>query len=92
MQVSGAANSEADELKLRLTSRVITLQSDISELKAAHHQELEKLRAQHKKELENARREAILETSAREVIRETDEDMAARVKEVEDEMKEMTER
>lgn len=92
LQVSGAANSEADELKLRLTSRVITLQSDISELKAAHHQELEKLRAQHKKELENARREAILETSAREVIRETDEDMVARVKEVEDEMKEMTER
>ncbi|KAL9957137.1 hypothetical protein ACROYT_G038739 [Oculina patagonica] len=92
LQVSGAASSEADELKLRLTSRVITLQSDISELKASHQQEIEKLRAQHKKELENARREAILESSAREVIQENDEEMAARVQELEVEMKDMTER
>ena len=91
-QVSGAASSEADELKLRLTSRVITLQSDISELKASHHQELEKIRAQHKKEVESTRREAILESSVREVIQENDEEMAGRVKELETEMKDMTER
>lgn len=92
LQVSGAASSEADELKLRLTSRVITLQSDISELKASHQLEIEKLRALHKKELENARREAILESSAREMIQENDEEMGARVQELETEMKEMTER
>lgn len=92
LKISGATSSEADELRLRLTSRVITLQSDISELKASHHQELEKLRAQHKKELENARREAILESSVKEVITEGSEDMDARVMELETEMKQMTER
>lgn len=91
-RVSGAASSESDELKLRLTSRVITLQSDISELKASHHQELEKVRAQHKKELENARREAILESSVKEVIPERGEEMDSRVMELEAELKQMTER
>lgn len=92
LQVSGAASSEGDELKLRLTSRVITLQSDISELKASHHQELEKIRAQYKKELENARREAILENSVKEVIPEGGEEMNSRVLELETELKEMTDR
>ena len=91
-RVSGAANTESDELKLRLTSRVITLQSDISELKAGHQIEVERLRATHKKELENARREAILENSVHETIQETGEEMAARVKELETEMKKMTDR
>lgn len=92
LQVSGAATSEDDELKLRLTSRVITLQSDISELKASHQQEMEKIRAQHKKELENARREAILENSVKEVIPESGVEMDSRVSELETELKEMTER
>ena len=92
LQVSGAATSEDDELKLRLTSRVITLQSDISELKASHQQEMEKVRAQHKKELENARREAILENSVKEVIPESGVEMDSRVSELETELKEMTER
>lgn len=92
LQVSGAATSEDDELKLRLTSRVITLQSDISELKASHQQEMEKIRVQHKKELENARREAILENSVKEVIPESGVEMDSRVSELETELKEMTER
>lgn len=92
LKVSGAAGSEADELRLRLTSRVITLQSDISELKASHYQEIERIRGQHKKDLEKARREAILESSVKEVITEGNVDMDSRVMELETELQKMTER
>ncbi|KAK3728583.1 hypothetical protein QZH41_011672 [Actinostola sp. cb2023] len=89
LKVSGAAKTEGDELRLRLTSRVITLQSDISELKAAHQTVIEKLKVRHKRELENARREAILENSMRQPIMESAEDVNASVVEMENEMKRM---
>ena len=91
-RVSGAANTEVDELKLRLTSRVITLQSDISELKDAHQKEVEKLRTQHKKEVANARKEAILECSVREIISEESEDMSERLRELDRETRDMRKR
>ena len=92
LEVSGTASSEVDEVRLRLTSRVITLQSDISELKASHHLEIEKIRAQHKKELEKARREAILESSVKEVITEGNAEMESRVRELKSDLKQMAER
>ncbi|XP_029192267.2 trichohyalin-like [Acropora millepora] len=92
LEVSGTASSEAEELRLRLTSRVITLQSDISELKASHHVEVEKMRAQHKKELEKARREAILDSSVKESITEDNADMESRVMELESDLKQMADR
>ncbi|XP_032234491.2 COP1-interactive protein 1 isoform X3 [Nematostella vectensis] len=93
LQVSGAAKTQGDELRLRLTSRVITLQSDISELKAAHHAAIEKLKARHKKELEDARREAILETSMRQAIaEEPSEELSATMSDMENDMKDMVER
>lgn len=79
-------------LRLRLTSRVITLQSDISELKASHHVEVEKMRAQHKNELEKARREAILDSSVKESITEDNADMESRVMELESDLKQMADR
>ena len=92
LKVSGTTSSEAEELRLRLTSRVITLQSDISELKASHHVEVEKIRAQHKNELEKARREAILDSSVKESITEGNADMESRVMELESDLKQMAER
>lgn len=92
LKVSGAAKTEGDELRLRLTSRVITLQSDISELKANHQAQIEKLKVRHKKELENARREAILEYSMKQPIMESPEEMNASVIEMEAEMKDMVSR
>lgn len=91
-KVSGAAKTEGDELRLRLTSRVITLQSDISELKAAHQAFIEKLKVRHKKELANARREAILEYSMKQPIMESSEEMNASVIEMEADMKDMVSR
>lgn len=91
LEVSGTTSSEAEALRLRLTSRVITLQSDISELKASHHIEIEKIRAQHKKELEKARREAIFDSSVKESI-EGNADMEPRVMELESDLKQMAER
>ena len=92
LEVSGTTSSEAEALRLRLTSRVITLQSDISELKASHHIEIEKIRAQHKKQLEKARREAIFDSSVKESITEGNADMEPRVMELESDLKQMAER
>lgn len=92
LKVSGAAKTEGDELRLRLTSRVITLQSDISELKAAHQTVIEKLKARHKKEVENARREAILEYSMKQSFNESAEDVNTSMVEMEGEMKKMVSR
>ena len=92
LEVSGTASLEAEELRLRLTSRVITLQSDISELKASHHVEVEKMRAQHKNELEKARREAILDSSVKESITEDNADMESRVMELESDLKQLADR
>jgi chromosome segregation ATPase len=48
---SQALKSQAEEMKLKLTSKVILLQSDVSELNAKHEQELGQVNEQHKKEV-----------------------------------------
>ena len=48
---SQTLRSQADEMKLKLTSKVILLQSDISELNSKHDQELIQLNEQHRKEV-----------------------------------------
>ncbi|XP_028413126.1 rootletin-like [Dendronephthya gigantea] len=45
----------AEEMKLKLTSKVILLQSDISELKSKQEQEMAQVNEQHKKEVESWR-------------------------------------
>ena len=90
LRISGAASTEADELKLRLTSRVITLQSDISELKAAHQQEIEGLRVHYRK-LEQDRNEALLESSAHSSLA-PDDAANSSIMEWEADMKSMVER
>ena len=48
---SQTLRSQADEMKLKLTSKVILLQSDIRELNSKHDQELIQLNEQHRKEV-----------------------------------------
>lgn len=48
---SQTLKSQADEMKLKLTSKVILLQSDISELNSKHDQDLNKVNEQHRKEV-----------------------------------------
>jgi chromosome segregation ATPase len=48
---SQTLKSQAEEVKLKLTSKVILLQSDISELNAKHERELGQVHEQHKKEV-----------------------------------------
>ncbi len=48
---SHTLKSHAEEIKLKLTSKVILLQSDISELNAKHEQDLGRVKEQHTKEV-----------------------------------------
>lgn len=58
-----ALGCHVEEIRLKLTSKVILLQSDISELKSKHERELAQINEIHKQELEELRRSDSLTSS-----------------------------
>ena len=78
-----ALKCQTEEIRLKLTSRVILLQSDISELNAKHEQAAARDKAIHKEEIESLRTES-------NSLRSSDEttSLRERIGQLEEELKE----